>query len=289
VTTTQGYRSTSWTPYAVPAGKAFFVGFRTPSSGTLTAPWTSDAATTTQEAYYYRSSSSTTFNGPFLRKIVYTVECETEVGETTGSSSLGPTRDGRFKPNIGAPGRFIVSCRTKTTNSYVSMSGTSMASPHVAGCISNLMTRSASPYKYNPAVTKAQVTAKANPYGDTLSWSSTSHSYYYRNGLGQIDGYKSIYQLNSAKGWTGGWATATLNSSNSGTSFDVAIPSDATRTMFVVNFDRRRRARARPGQRSPTSTSTWTSSRSRADSTPAISARLAPWTRPATSARRHPT
>lgn len=240
-------------------------------------------------SYFYQPPSSSTFNGPFNRKVVHDVHFEVEAGETTGSSSLGPTRDGRLKPNIGAPGRSIKSCRANTTNGYNVFSGTSMASPHVAGVISNLMTRMPSTYQRNPALTKAQVAATANPYGDTYSWARNSPSAYERTGFGQVDGYKSLYGRNASSGWTGGHATGTFTASSAGASFDVAIPSDATRTMFVVNFDRRRRARARPGQRSPTSTSTWTSSRSRADSTPAISARLAPWTRPATSARRHPT
>lgn len=56
-------------------------------------------------------------------------------------SAKGPTGDGRFKPDIVAPGEKIISCaaRGKRGNSeeylYTEESGTSMAAPHVSGCI----------------------------------------------------------------------------------------------------------------------------------------------------------
>ena len=49
------------------------------------------------------------------------------------SSSRGPTGDGRIKPDVMAPGVGIMSVDRNTGNGYTSMSGTSMACPHVAG------------------------------------------------------------------------------------------------------------------------------------------------------------
>jgi len=55
-------------------------------------------------------------------------------------SSKGPTGDGRYKPDIVAPGEKIVSCRSgdeppASDESYKEESGTSMAAPHVSGVI----------------------------------------------------------------------------------------------------------------------------------------------------------
>jgi len=57
------------------------------------------------------------------------------------SSSQGPTRDGRYKPEIAAPGTDIVAARgfSPASNPWVSMTGTSMASPYVAGVAARML------------------------------------------------------------------------------------------------------------------------------------------------------
>lgn len=53
-------------------------------------------------------------------------------------SSEGPTRDGRQKPEVSAPGHGIVAARSLSQGT-IRMSGTSMASPHIAGLVALLM------------------------------------------------------------------------------------------------------------------------------------------------------
>lgn len=67
------------------------------------------------------------------------------------SSSQGPTRDGRQKPDLTAPGTDIVAASAFTPESqWVGMTGTSMASPHVAGVIGLMLA-------VNPDLTAAQI------------------------------------------------------------------------------------------------------------------------------------
>ncbi|MDQ4099547.1 MAG: S8 family serine peptidase [Chloroflexota bacterium] len=68
------------------------------------------------------------------------------------SSSQGPTRDGRFKPDVAAPGTNVVAAKgfAAKGDEWVAMSGTSMASPYVAG-VAGLM------LAINPSLTAAQI------------------------------------------------------------------------------------------------------------------------------------
>jgi len=51
------------------------------------------------------------------------------------TSSQGPSDDGRIKPDIAADGSAVFSTNNESATSYVTLSGTSMASPSVAGTL----------------------------------------------------------------------------------------------------------------------------------------------------------
>lgn len=114
------------------------------SSGTYL---TQDATT---DAYIYRypdflnlyaagnEYSATRIRNPGIAKNVITVGA-TQNGTASNAiasfSSRGPTQDNRIKPNVMAPGQAIYSAAGNTTNGYVSLSGTSMATPATNGSI----------------------------------------------------------------------------------------------------------------------------------------------------------
>ena len=95
------------------------------------------------------------------------------------SSSQGPTRDARLKPEIAAPGTDIVAaCGFDARTQWIEMTGTSMASPHVAGVAALMLS-------LNPRLTAAQIAGiirrTSNPLpGSSYEWQNSA-------GFGVID------------------------------------------------------------------------------------------------------
>ncbi len=54
-------------------------------------------------------------------------------------SSSGPTRDGRKKPEVSAPGHDVIAARSRTKTGVVRKSGTSMAAPAVTGLVALIL------------------------------------------------------------------------------------------------------------------------------------------------------
>lgn len=79
----------------------------------------------------------------------YCIDPQPTLGDITSFSSAGPTRDGRPKPDVAAPGQAVIAARssaaeldvTETTpdQRFVHQDGTSMAAPHVAGAVALML------------------------------------------------------------------------------------------------------------------------------------------------------
>ena len=87
------------------------------------------------------------------------------------SSSQGPTRDGRFKPEVAAPGTEVVAAKgfSQDEQQWVAMTGTSMAAPYVTGVVGLMLAQ-------QPHLTAAQIggviqrTALPLPGAASFSW-----------------------------------------------------------------------------------------------------------------------
>ncbi|KAG9407034.1 hypothetical protein AC1031_001666 [Aphanomyces cochlioides] len=102
----------------------------------------------------------------------------------TSFSSRGPTADDRIKPDISAPGDFIVSASGSQDDGYAIMSGTSMAAPHISGTIALYLSAhpGASFDDIYRALTANADTAPLWPY--TNSCGNISDATYPNNGFG---------------------------------------------------------------------------------------------------------
>lgn len=70
-------------------------------------------------------------------------------------SSAGPTVDGRVKPDIAAPGSGVTSASHLDDTGLRTLSGNSMAAPHVSGVVALILSR-------RPNLTVTQVTTALN-------------------------------------------------------------------------------------------------------------------------------
>jgi len=87
--------------------------------------------------------------------------------ELLSSSSRGPSIDGRIKPDISAPGTNIMSANNnwESEDDFVSMTGTSMATPHITGAV--LLVMDYKNMRWQPEAVKALLLNTAEDKGTT--------------------------------------------------------------------------------------------------------------------------
>ena len=101
-------------------------------------------------------------------------------------SSSGPTRDGRNKPEVAAPGHAVVAARSTSVNGSTVMSGTSMAAPAVAGLVALVLAAARKRgLSLDSAAIRRAVTATARPSTPGTAWDP-------RFGTGRISGKAAV-------------------------------------------------------------------------------------------------
>lgn len=112
-------------------------------------------------------------------------------GEISDFSSRGPTADGRTKPDLVAPGEGITSLTNNDGDSpqFETLSGTSMATPHVAGAAALLL----SEQDLTPSEVKNITTYTA----EDLGFDENSQ------GAGRLDAYAAYRQVAQTENQTG--------------------------------------------------------------------------------------
>ncbi len=141
----------------------------------LTVDWAvNQGAICTIAAGRYGSWGEFSIATPGVAKLAITVGASNQEDIVTPSSSRGPTGDFRLKPDVCAPGAFIIAARANNSDMgnpvneyYTSASGTSMATPHVAGAAALILQTHPT---WNPMMVKSALMGNAKPLENTVLW-----------------------------------------------------------------------------------------------------------------------
>lgn len=146
-----------------------------------------------------------------------------------GFSSRGPTANpaAPLKPDVVAPGLSVVAAKAGTTNGYVAYSGTSMATPFVAGIVA--LGLEAAP-SATPAQVKSALQASARDAGAVGPDNEWGH--------GLVDARSFVAALGAAPAGTAPWPAHTLvqGSVASGTTHDYPVTVTASGSPLGVTL-----------------------------------------------------
>ncbi len=140
-------------------------------------------------------------------------------------SSVGPTRDGRNKPDLAAPGEWITSADSSDPNGYVAWRGTSMATPHVAGAVA-LLIDAVPDLARRPDGVKAMLRATAVPTRPGLPDDQV--------GAGRMEVMKLVGQRTMSDGWLRGLGLGPALARGESAVFTLTVPDGADRLTAVL-------------------------------------------------------
>ncbi|MET0982965.1 MAG: S8 family serine peptidase, partial [Telluria sp.] len=157
------------------------------------------------------------------------------VGELTGSSSRGPTGDGRMKPNLVATGNLVTSVRAGTTNGYIDNSGCSMATPHVSGIAASLLEHYPD-FRNRPHLLRAHMMSSSILHSDQVTPATNSSGGRNDYGIGRVADYQAHWSRSAPDGWNTRWSWMTNTSTRWGY-VDVNVPEGTRRLVVVMTWD----------------------------------------------------
>lgn len=160
-------------------------------------------------------------------------------------SSRGPTQEGRFKPDVVAPGTAILSSRSRmapdaqhfgvsTDPAYMFDSGTSMATPLVAGCLAVLretLVKNGTP-KPSAALIKAMLINGAEELPGQYSPTEAGPSPNNNSGFGIVNLQRAVVLPTEAG--RAGFTDAKKLDQGEERAFRITIPEGAARTLKVT-------------------------------------------------------
>jgi subtilisin family serine protease len=114
--------------------------------------------------------------------VVGSYDARSPQGELSSFTSQGPTRDGKQKPEISAPGHGILAAWSLTQDRTTTMSGTSMAAPHVAGLVALIMQAAGRPLAI----------AETRQFVSRAARVTSNEAWHPRYGAGRIDAFSAV-------------------------------------------------------------------------------------------------
>ena len=165
-------------------------------------------------------------------------------GIIAGFSSHGPTADGRLAPNVVGTGVDLTSVRGGAARSgHRTLSGTSMASPSVAG-VAALLMEARPEFRNQPALARARLMAsairpnvhlenRARLPADNTDGPGAFQAQY---GLGLVSARTSLASRDGPAGWLIGSASSRPDN-DSYEYIDIEVPDDAGRLDIVLTWD----------------------------------------------------